>query len=951
MKELQDKGQEKRLEQDIRKQVEDSLREREEHFRTTLYSIGDGVISTDKYGRIVDMNPVAEDLCGWTLADALGKPLAEIFKIINSDTGEVANDPVKKVLEHGQVVGMANHTLLISKDGTKYQISDSAAPIKNHKGDITGVVMVFSNVTTEYAFRERLRVSEERLNLAMMVKNEGLWDWDLTTGNTFFDDRYYTMAGYQPNEFSQNFDGWAENVHPEDLQASQNAIKAYLSGETDSFGTDFRFKRKDGSWMWIQGKGKIVERDANGVPLRMIGTHTDITDRKRVEEALRNSEEKHRGLIEQMLEGLVVVDKDDIIQFVNPAFCEMLGYQDNELIGKVGYEMLLNEAGKKLIAEKNRTREKGISEQYEINMIKKSGEQITLLMHASPVKEKSGKVVGSMSTCIDITGLKKEQIIQQILYNISNLVLQTPTLGALFKKVRNELQQLFDTTNFFVALYRPESDTLEQLVFDDEKDDIKEWKTSESLSGQVVMQAKTLLLNKTQRDQLAADLGLKLLGTPAKCWLGTPMKINDKAIGVVVIQSYDNENAYDENTARLLEMVARELSLFIERRNMLEDLVIAKEKAQESDRLKTAFLANMSHEIRTPMNSILGFSELLKNPQLTGDQKQRFIATIEKSGERMLNLISDIVDISKIESGQMEVFDAEINVHDSMMFLLDFFKPEFNKNKPDVQLRLKLPAQQTIISTDKEKLHSILINLIKNAEKFTHTGYVEFGFCRDGNMVEFFVKDTGIGIPKDKQAEVFKRFFQADSSLSSGYEGTGLGLSITKAFVELLGGEIWMESKPGTGSAFYFSLPAKVQVKPGKKEENTCRVHTKAHAEKKRKILVVEDDQDSIDLIYYMLDKKDFELYHVTTGEEAVKVFKENSDFDLILIDIKMPGIDGLEATRQIRQFNKEVPIIAQTAHALAGDREKAIEAGCDDYIAKPIKLDALTRMIHQYTG
>jgi len=373
----------------------------------------------------------------------------------------------------------------------------------------------------------------------------------------------------------------------------------------------------------------------------------------------------------------------------------------------------------------------------------------------------------------------------------------------------------------------------------------------------------------------------------------------------------------------------------------------AKEHAEQSDKLKSAFLANMSHEIRTPMNSILGFSELLKNPQLTGDQKERFIATIEKSGERMLNLINDIVDISKIESGQMEMHKTAVNLQDSMLFLLDFFKPDFTKNKPDVQLRLNMPPERTTIRTDKEKLHSVLINLIKNAQKFTRTGVVEFGFGPGDGVLHFFVRDTGVGIPKDKQPHVFDRFYQVDTSLSSGYEGAGLGLPITKAFVELLGGNIWLESEPGKGTTFYFSLPAGAETSTQAPDKEELPGHTKDTPAKTRKVLVVEDDQASYDLIRYMLDKHT-KLLHAPTGEKAIGIFKKHPDIDLILMDIKMPGIDGLETTRQIREFNKEIPIIAQTAHALTGDREKALEAGCDDYIAKPIKQVTLLQCIER---
>lgn len=380
-----------------------------------------------------------------------------------------------------------------------------------------------------------------------------------------------------------------------------------------------------------------------------------------------------------------------------------------------------------------------------------------------------------------------------------------------------------------------------------------------------------------------------------------------------------------------------------------QELIRSKEKAQESDRLKSAFLANMSHEIRTPMNAILGFSELLKNPQLTGDQKDRFIVTIEKSGQRMLNLINDIVNISKIESGLMEVSESAVNVHEVMNYIFDIFKPEFARQKPDIEFQLKIPSEEITVPTDREKLQSVLINLVSNAGKFTQAGFVEFGFRPGDGVLNFFVKDSGIGIPKDKQEKVFERFFQVDVSFSRGHEGSGLGLSIAKAFVELLGGEITLESEPGKGSAFCFTLPFQPALGSKLDGEDAQPGQPMDRAGEKKAILVVEDDQASFEVLQFMLEEMNAEILHAASGEEGITKFRERPGIGLILMDIKMPGIDGLETTRRIRAFDMEVPIIAQTAHALSGDREIALQAGCNDYISKPIKRETLLKCVGQF--
>jgi PAS domain S-box-containing protein len=244
-----------------------------------------------------------------------------------------------------------------------------------------------------------------------------------------------------------------------------------------------------------------------------------------------------------------------------------------------------------------------------------------------------------------------------------------------------------------------------------------------------------------------------------------------------------------------------------EQKQMENELIKAKERAEESDRLKLAFLANMSHEIRTPMNGILGFAELLKEPNLTGDQQQYYISIIEKSGDRMLNIINDIINISKVESGQMEVLISETDINKQVEYISNFFKHEAEQKGIKILVKNCLLANGAIIKTDREKLYAVLTNLVKNAIKFTKEGSVEIGFEKKDNYLEFFVKDTGIGMNKEQLEIVFERFRQGSELLTRNYEGSGLGLSISKAYIEMLGGKIWIKSKPGKGSTLYFSLP------------------------------------------------------------------------------------------------------------------------------------------------
>ncbi len=381
------------------------------------------------------------------------------------------------------------------------------------------------------------------------------------------------------------------------------------------------------------------------------------------------------------------------------------------------------------------------------------------------------------------------------------------------------------------------------------------------------------------------------------------------------------------------------------------ELQKAKIKAEESDQLKSAFLANMSHEIRTPMNGIMGFSELLKEANLSSEEQKDYIEIIEKSGTRLLNIINDIVDISKIEAGQMNVVFSVTNIDEQLHYIQTFFRPESQDKGIILLLKKSVAEDETIIQTDGEKLYAILINLVKNAIKYTVKGIIEFGYQKKDNHIEFFVKDTGIGIPKSRHKAIFERFIQADYSDKMARQGAGLGLSIAKAYVELLGGRIWVESEPKKGSIFYFTIPYIIGLKENTLKKISSNVNQEDYQIDKLKILIAEDDKISRILTQKVVSSFCEEILIAKTGLEAVRICRKNPDIDLIMMDMQMPQMNGYEATSKIRKFNKKVVILAQTAFALEGDKDKTLEVGCNGYIAKPIKKEELSRILQYYFG
>jgi PAS domain S-box-containing protein len=390
-----------------------------------------------------------------------------------------------------------------------------------------------------------------------------------------------------------------------------------------------------------------------------------------------------------------------------------------------------------------------------------------------------------------------------------------------------------------------------------------------------------------------------------------------------------------------------------ERLHFIETLKLAKSEAEESDRLKTAFLANMSHEIRTPMNSIIGFSNLLNEPELIHAKKEEYLQHILQSSNLLLNLIDDIIDISKIEAGQVNINPAECNVNKLMKELFNSIKE--TSGNIAIELKLNLPPDSDLFSfkSDPFRLRQILSNLMGNALKFTEAGSIELSYVIKKNdsrqMIEFCIMDTGIGIPKDKQNIIFERFRQVDDSRTRRFGGTGLGLAISKRLVDLLGGTIWVESEIEKGSCFYFTLPFEsganekvIQPEPF----NALKYNWKG-----KTILIAEDENSNFELLKASIGRTQIKIIRAMNGEEAVNHVKKNDSINLVLMDIRMPKLNGYDATRQIKILKPHLPVISITAYAMSEDETKSLEAGCDMYISKPIRPANLLTLLNEFVG
>jgi PAS domain S-box-containing protein len=387
-----------------------------------------------------------------------------------------------------------------------------------------------------------------------------------------------------------------------------------------------------------------------------------------------------------------------------------------------------------------------------------------------------------------------------------------------------------------------------------------------------------------------------------------------------------------------------------ERKEAERKLREAKEKAEESDRLKTAFLSNMSHEIRTPMNAIVGFSDLLSDPGLSEEEQKEFIEQINHGADNLMHLIDDIIDIAKIESGQITIHNAACVINEVFREVYMLFSQNIKRlGKDEVEIRInwEWPEERLVLLTDQFRLKQVLSNLVGNAIKFTDKGYVVIGIRDAREGVMFYVKDTGIGIKEEKQRVIFDRFMQGHETKTRLYGGTGLGLAISKSIIELMGGEIKLESVSGKGSIFSFILPADV-VTDGNGKSDTDNVGgTQIWNDKT--ILVAEDDHSNFFLIKEALKRTGAQIIWSQNGEETIRLFRENPNLDLVMMDVQMPIMDGYHCAGIIKKERPELPVIAQTAYAMAGERQISRKAGCDDYISKPIKIKELIMVISKF--
>lgn len=553
---------------------------------------------------------------------------------------------------------------------------------------------------------------------------------------------------------------------------------------------------------------------------------------------------------------------------------------------------------------------------------------------AQVLAEKSQK-----ETLVHLDELKKRNTEISVLLDGAKSVLELEPFEITSRKLYENCKTITGTEAGFIILLTENTDEFNILIADPGQLNYPDQSLSvffKHLFGHIKILKQAIYYNNLPNSQWS-KFHPRLLNR-YKNVLIAPLLIQKEVTGLIGLLNKAND--FTEYDNRIVTTFSEFISIALNNTRTMDKLVSAKEKAEESDQLKSAFLANMSHEIRTPMNGIIGFSTMLCKPDIKPDKREFYVNTITESCDQLLRVVNDVLDIAKIETGTLNISEQVLSLNFFLKELYFLYKKQLDSSI-SIEWYSAFEENRDKIKTDSEKLNKILYHLIGNAVKFTHRGHIKFGCNKTEDEIEFYVEDTGIGIAPDMFDLIFERFRQVETTLSRKYGGTGIGLSICKGYVDILGGKIWMESTQGKGSNFYFTIPyvsadEDIMLKTALTEQNL----------QKYTILIVEDTKINFLYLEEILEEVNAKIIHAESGQKAVELCEKYPEIDLVLMDIKMPGMNGFEATRLIKKIRPKLPVIAQTAYAYSEDREDAINAGCDDYVPKPIDNEELIELI-----
>jgi PAS domain S-box-containing protein len=776
---------------------------------------------------------------------------------------------------------------------------------------------------------------------------EMIYEVDLKGRILYTNQRGLNFFGYTKEDLKHGVYIW--DIFPENFVKIAENLKALTTPDQTSTNEYFAIK-KDGSQVPIITHSFATFLDNKVIGYR--GVITDISRQKEYENQIKREKAFLEHLIDSTPAAIAITTPDGKISMINREFTTLFGYSPEEAANNFIDDLVVPDDMK---SEAIRTETLSSASQKEIRQTirkDKSGRRINVSLVATSI-QMNNEVIAHLGIYRDITSERKNQLLQEILYSISTAALKQYDIKEIYPIIVQELSKIWDTNNFFIALYDKESETLSLPFFADEKDNFYEIPTKKTITGWVINNNKPVLLKEHDLKHLEESGIIELIGTQCKVWMGVPLKVESSTIGVMCLQDYNDENKFSQDDLYVLDFIANQIAIAIQRRMMLDNLIHARQKAEEAAQSKQLFMSTMSHEIRTPLNEVIGITNLLLqgNPR---DDQMDYIKTLKFSGNHLLTLVNDVLDYNKMESGKIVFEQTRFNLSD---FLEEIMRSYSFRSKAkhinfDIRKAINLPDE---VIGDPIRLNQILSNLLSNALKFTNQGSIivtikELKRSNNQSKIEFEVSDTGIGIPKDKHSVIFDSFTQASPDTTRHFGGTGLGLAICKKLIELQGGTISIESEPGKGSVFRFAVSFGIIEKGG--SQTSSEVNESFLGLEGKKILVAEDNKINFFVANKFLTGWGIHVTHAENGQLALDCL-EKEDFDLILMDLHMPVMDGIEATKIIRKSDnpkiKNIPIVALTAAIMSENHDKIEDLNINDYVLKPFKPHDLFERIQKH--
>jgi PAS domain S-box-containing protein len=929
------------------------LTQQREWFEVTLTSIGDAVITTDPHCKVTFLNPVAEKLTGWPLAEARGRVLGEIFNIVNEDTRKPADNPVDKVLKTGAIVGLANHTALIARDGSEISIEDSAAPIRDLRGDFAGAVMVFHDVTRRRRAERDLRASEARMRAIFGHAAVGIALADAAGRFAESNPAFCSILGTSADELRNLSFGDLANA--EEAPKARENLARLLRGDADHYALEHRHVRKNGAIIWCNTTVTVLKNE-DGAPTQLVVIIEDVTERRLAAE----TRARLAAVVEFSDDAIITKTLEGIITSWNPGAQRVFGYTAHETIGKPVAMLIPENHADEEPAILERLRRGERIDHYETLRRRKDGGIITVSLSVSPLMDSDGRIIGASKIARDITRRRQAEEIARERAEVltlldetgkainSNLelgqLLQTVTdiatrlsgarYGAFFYNVTNDGEgqyQLYALSGAPRSAFEKFGLPRNTPIFDP------------TFTNQGVVRSRDITQD-SRYGQMGPHFGMPEGHLPVRSYLAVPVVSRSGEVIGGLFFGHPDPGIFTERTERLIIGVAAQAAIAVDNARLYEAAqreIERREQAEaelrEGDRRKDEFLATLAHELRNPLAPIRQAALVSISPNATEAQKRWSHDVIARQVRNMSLLLEDLLDISRVTRGKLALRTERTDLASIVEVAVETARPLIEDRRHS--LTIDLPKEPVDLVADPLRLSQIVSNLLTNAAKYTDPGgRIALAARSAPEQIEISVTDNGIGIPASALPNIFNMFSQLADTRDRAQGGLGIGLALAKGLAELHGGSLTAESDgPRRGSRFTVTIPRRAIESPRPHAE--IQAPTPLPGTGGRTVVIADDNRDAAESLAMIVGIAGHGVTVVHDGAAAVDAIKRLKP-DVAILDIGMPRLDGYEVAQRIRSDENAsgVRLVALTGWGHEQDRARAMAAGFDVHLTKPVE-------------